>query len=271
MVDARNQNPAFPAYYNLTIYPAGSIFLALHPNPFYNFYMHQAFHLYRLQQIDIQIDQAESVIAEVDHLIASDETIRSAKNTTEAARTQLHLAQQRLKQAEFAVHEQQAKIALSEASLYSGRLHNPKELQDLQKEITSLKKHLAVLEDNQLEAMMSLEECEAHDSSAQQQLNTAESAFAEKSAGLLGKKEQNLHQLERLRVERAAALTLPSAEAIQTYEMLRKRKSGVAVTTAKNGACTVCGGTIRPSEVQNARATQGFVYCSNCGRILYAG
>lgn len=233
--------------------------------------MNQPFHLYRLQQIDLQIDRAEVSLASLNRLLSGDETIREAAQAVEEAGKTLHLAQQKLKQTEFSVRDQQLKIAQSEAKLYSGKLHNPKELQDLQKEIASLKKHLSVLEDLQLEAMMKTEESEEAAAAAQKSLVAAQAAFSEKSAGWSGQKEQELHILERLRSERDAALTLVTPDSIQTYTFLRRRKSGVAVTTAKDGSCTVCGATIRPSELQEARTAQVFVYCGSCGRILYTG
>ena len=233
--------------------------------------MNQAFHLYRLQQIDTQIDQAESSIAEVDRIMAEDATMREAQSTADEASKALHQAQQALKQAEFAVHEQQMKIGQSEASLYSGRIHNPKELQDIQKEIASLKKHLAVLEDQQLELMMALEEAEARDTAARENQARVTAAFVENSAGWTGKKEQNLRSLERLQAERGAAKSLVSPQSLRVYDALRKKKNGIAVTLPKDGSCTVCGGEIRPSEVQAARAAPNFVYCESCGRIIYAG
>lgn len=234
--------------------------------------MNQPFHLYRLQQIDTQIDQAEANISTLNSLLAGDEAVLTAKRESEEAARALHQAQQRMKEADFAVSEQQLKISQSEAKLYSGKLHNPKELQDLQKEIASLQKYLKeTLENHQLEAMIALEECETRDSAARAAELQAQASFAEKSAGWLGKKEQEVRLLERLKSERAAALSLVTAESLQIYTALRRRKSGVAVTTARDGACTVCGATIRPSEIQAARAAQDFVYCTSCGRILYAG
>jgi predicted nucleic acid-binding Zn-ribbon protein len=163
------------------------------------------------------------------------------------------------------------KIAQSEAKLYGGKLHNPKELQDIEKEIVSLKKHLDVLVDQQLEAMMAVEDCETADASARETLIGARASFMEKSAGLLGKKDSHLHILERLNSERSAALSLVDPTALQTYNNLRRRKSGVAVTTITDGSCSVCGGEIRPSELQSARVSQTLVYCSSCGRIFYTG
>lgn len=233
--------------------------------------MNQAFHLYRLQQIDTQIDQVEASLAEINRRLAGDEAVQQGMQAVEGAEKALHRCNQALKQAEFAVHEQQMKIAQNEASLYSGRIHNPKELQDIQKEIASLKKHLAVLEDHQLETMLAVEEAEAQDKTARAALTKAQATFAEKSSGWLGQKELLTHTLERLRAERAPALSLVAKESLQLYENMRKRKSGVAVTTIQDGSCSVCGASIRPSELQAARSAQDLVVCSSCGRILYAG
>lgn len=233
--------------------------------------MNPAFHLYRLQQIDTQIDQAESSLAEINRLLAGDEVVRQASEAQQAADKALRQAQQVLKKAEQAVKDQQIKIGQSEASLYSGRIHNPKELQDIQKEIASLKKYLASLEDSQLEAMVAQEEAEAQVQAAQAGLTQAQAAFAEKTAGWLGEKEQLSRNLERLKAERQASLSLTVDAHMKIYDNLRKSKRGVAVTIVKEGSCSVCGGTIRPSELQTARSATDLVYCGSCGRILYAG
>jgi predicted nucleic acid-binding Zn-ribbon protein len=144
-------------------------------------------------------------------------------------------------------------------------------MQDVEKELVSLRKHLSVLEDHQIEAMLALEESEASDTAAREALTRAQAAFTEKSAGWLGKKEQETRLLERLKAERAVALPPVTPENLKTYDGLRRRKSGVAVATASDGSCSVCGGTIRPSELQAARTAQELVFCSSCGRIFYAG
>lgn len=233
--------------------------------------MNQAFLLYRLQQIDTQIDQAEASLAEVNRLLASDETVRQAQQVVDDAETVLRHSRQTLKEAEFAVREQQIKIGQNEASLYGGRIKNPKELQDLQKELASLKKYLGELEEKQIEAMIIQEEAEAQAQAAEAALTKAQAAFHERSAGWLGQKEQLQRNLDRLRAEREAPLSQVPAQDLKVYETLRKRKSGVAVTTVKEGACSTCGGTFRPAELQQARASQELFYCKSCGRIFYAG
>jgi len=233
--------------------------------------MNRAFHLFRLQQIDTQIDQTLAKLQEIDRLLADDEAVRQAQKTADELNAALRQASQNLRQLEFAVKEQQLKIAQSETILYSGKVRNPKELQDLQKEIASFKNHLAALEDQQLDAMLAQEELQAHLDDAQATLAQTRASYVERSAGWLGQKEQLNRGLERLQTERVTAVSPVSAEDLKTYESIRKRKSGVAVTSVKDGSCAVCGAAIRPSELQTARSAQELVFCSTCGRILYSG
>lgn len=233
--------------------------------------MNQAFHLYRLQQIDSQIDQIDQRLAELERLLSGDEAVQNASRQADETGRALEKSRETLKEAEFAVHEQALKIEQAENTLYSGKVRNPKELQDLQKDIASLRKHLGVLEDRQLESMLAAETAEAGDEEARAQLAQAQAAFSEQSAGWRGQREQMLRTRERLSAERAPALSLVTDEARTLYDRLRQRKNGVAVTSVADGSCVVCGATIRPSEVQAARAAQDLSYCSTCGRILYTG
>jgi predicted nucleic acid-binding Zn-ribbon protein len=233
--------------------------------------MNQAFHLYRLQQIDTQIDQVVASLSEIEKLLSGDETVNTARHLLEDLSKLLQHDRQALKNIEFAVKEQQIKIAQVESTLYGGKVRNPKELQDLQKDIASLKKHLAVLEDKQLEVMMAVEEKENQVKQADNQLSLAQAALSEKSSGWLGQKDHFLRLLDRLKAERTTAAPPIAPDSIEIYEKIRKRKSGIAVTSALDGSCTVCGASIRPMELQAARTAQDLVYCTSCGRILYVG
>lgn len=233
--------------------------------------MNQAFQLFRLQQIDSQIDQIDQRVAELDRLLAGDETVQNARRRAEETHRALEKARKALKETEFAVHEQALKIEQTENTLYSGKVRNPKELQDLQKDIASLKKHMGVLEDRQLEAMVAVESAEEDDEQARAQLAQAQASFSEQSAGWRGQRDQLQRTRERLTAERAPALSPITDETRILYDRLRQRKNGVAVTSVTDGSCAVCGATIRPSEVQVARASQDLSYCSTCGRILYTG
>ena len=112
--------------------------------------MSQTFKLYRLQQIDREIDRGNARLKEIEIELADDSQIKRSEKRVEAARTEREQAAKELRIAEQGVQDQRMKIERSEATLYGGKVANPKELQDLQQEGESLRKHLSTLEDLQL-------------------------------------------------------------------------------------------------------------------------
>src|SRR5688500_11179968 len=97
--------------------------------------------LYRLQQVDRQIDQARAQLEIIQKTLENDAELRDSLAKVEEAQTGHHVARHELKNAEVETLGQKAKIEQAEASLYGGRVQNPKELQDLQKDVASLKKY----------------------------------------------------------------------------------------------------------------------------------
>src|SRR6185369_12318167 len=117
--------------------------------------------LFRLQQVDSQIDRARSQLDQIRKTIENDVELKKALTLVESSQVELQIAKSNLKNAEAEAEAQKIKIEQIEASLYGGSVHNPKELQDLQRDVASLKKHLATLEERELEAMLISEKAEA--------------------------------------------------------------------------------------------------------------
>ena len=233
--------------------------------------MNSALMLYRLQKIDTQIDQVKNRMAEIDRLLNEDAALRGARQALSDAEQQQDQARQALKQAEQQVESQQIKIEDSETSLYGGRIHNPKELQDLQNDVASLKKYLLALENQQLEAMVALEQADGGVQEKQTALKIVEGQHATQHAAHLGSKSSYQKELERLDAERKAITPSISPDDIRLYDKLRSQKRGIAVVAVSESACEACGATLTPAEWQNARTSNKLNYCPTCGRILYAG
>ncbi len=233
--------------------------------------MNQAFHLTRLQRIDLQIDQFNSRIKEIDRLLSANEAVREAEKSVRQEEAAESKARQRLMMAENAVEAQRIKIETNEAALYAGKIHNPKELQDLQNDIASRKRNLAALEDEQLEAMLTLDDAEKMVKSSKKNLDEVQARFISQNANLAGEKTKIKESLQRLMGEREAALKPLTPESISLYQRLREQKHGIAVATVEDGACSACGTELRPAELQAARSPHNIVFCASCGRILYSG
>lgn len=232
--------------------------------------MSQSSTLYRLQQIDSQLDQSRQRCEVIAKILQDDVAIQQARAQLQQAEAELQAAQKALRQAEDAVQAQNIKIELTEANLYGGKVRNPKELQDLQNEAAALKRHREVLEDRQLEAMVAVEEAEAQLASTQTALNETTARIMEQHAGLKGEQTERKHDIERLDVERQAVLGSISPVDLNHYEQLRQQRRGVAVAKINNRSCSACGSLLNTSVTQAASASQ-LAHCPTCGRILYAG
>jgi uncharacterized protein len=233
--------------------------------------MNQSAYLHRLQRIDTQIDQTENRLAEIERLLSEDERIRLARQALEDSKRILEKSRLALRSAEHNVQTTRIKIEQSEASLYGGSIRNPKELQDLQREIESLKRHQAALEDLQLQAMLEQEESEESERMAQAGFHQAEAEVTEQKSGLVGERDGLLKNKARLLAERAAALPAVLPANLEIYNRIREQKKGTAVSLVDDDTCTICGAEVRPGESQASRMQATLHYCTSCGRILFAG
>ena len=92
--------------------------------------------LFRLQQVDRQIDRAQSQLNEIRKTLENDVELHEAMLRLDVAQKEYHHTRHDLQLAEAEAQSQQIKIQQAEASLYGGSVHNPKELQDLQNDIS---------------------------------------------------------------------------------------------------------------------------------------
>lgn len=232
--------------------------------------MSAALGLYRLQQVDSQIDQIQSRLKAIQQTIENDAELRAATEQLAASEHKYKDAEQTLKQSEAEVKKQSIKIEQTESNLYGGHVHNPKELQDLEKEAASLKRHLQTLEERQLEAMLDVETAEKEWQNAKAEFEGVRSRLGQQN-GDLTQESGLLHKdLERLNSEHQAVISDIAPQTMNIYKQLRQQRRGIAVATVSDSSCAACGTTLTPSQQQSARSTSQLFYCPSCGRILYA-
>jgi len=226
--------------------------------------------LFRLQQIDSQIDRVKARLNVIQRTLDNDKKVKDALTQFEQADSNNNQAMRQVKNAEAEANDLKIKIEQTESNLYSGNVRSPKELQDLQLEASSLKKHLAILEERELEAMLSAESAEAEKEKAERELNYVQEQTGNESKTLLEEKKQLASQMESLAQERQAARSPLDSALLEIYEDLRKQKRGVAVAETDDNACAACGTNLTAALQQNARSQNKLAYCPSCGRILFA-
>ena len=232
--------------------------------------MSAALGLYRLQQVDSQIDQIVARLKTIQETLENDLELKAATVHFEISNKKCKDAERALKLIEAEVQKQRIKIEQTESSLYGGRVHNPKELQDLQKDVASLKKHLETLEERELEAMLLVESTEKEEQLAQTELERVKSSRGDQNRDLTKESEVLRKDRERLDSERKAVMGNLESKTVGIYDQLRQQRRGIAVTTLRDNSCTACGTTLTASQQQSARSTSQLFYCPTCSRVLYA-
>ncbi|MCS6995302.1 MAG: hypothetical protein N2117_06345 [Anaerolineales bacterium] len=233
--------------------------------------MSAALHLYRLQQIDTRLDQLNARLVAIRNALEHDADLQAARRSQQEAEGRLKEAERALGEAERESAAQRIKLEQAEASLYSGKIHNPKELTDLQNDVAALKRRLSALEDHQLEAMLALEEARAALEAAQKAYLVTQGQVISKNAALKTEQDALEKEREALLAQRLAVVPAVPAAFLAQYETLRQQKRGVAVTALSDDACNACGAVITRAHAQTARHAQQLVNCPSCGRILFAG
>jgi predicted nucleic acid-binding Zn-ribbon protein len=233
--------------------------------------MSRASNLYRLQELDLDLDRSRNRIEEIKVTLEDDEEVRRYQRSLDEADEVLKNTRTVNLGAEHAVATQREKIAQTESKLYGGLIRNPKELQDLQQEAESLKRFLMTLEDRLLEAMIGLEDAVQKQILAREDLNRVEEAHAALHKDLKQEHEELEIRISRCTAEREAALENVSREDLTLYQELRKRKCGVAIALLQEGSCSICGLNLARSIQQAIGSGTELITCNQCGRILYAG
>jgi hypothetical protein len=233
--------------------------------------MSQIFNLYRLQQLDSQLDTALTKLSEFEQLLQNDDEVRESQKNYDQQQEQLRSLNQSLSKIEHEVKQQNIKIEQSESTLYGGKVKNPKELKDLENEVASLKKYLRVLEERELEALIAVEEQTKITEQAQIQLKQVIQTYEVKNADCIREIEQLRKEIAQLENEKQILIQGIPKDYFDRYQQIRQLKKGIAVTRIIDKSCAACGTTLTGGLIQDSRLPDKIVLCPSCGRILYGG
>ena len=233
--------------------------------------MSRASGLYRIQEIDREFDRLKGRLEEIRITLEDSSEIAQLKTGLDARETATAATITAARHAENEVDDQRLKLQRTEQSLYGGGVTNTKELEDLQMEAESLKRHLETLEDRYLAVMLEQEEAEITQEQSSVALKEAESRQRNLNETLITERDEIDRRLANLEAEREAALASVSDEDLATYEKLRTQLGGVGVVILNGDSCGACGLTLPASSRQLVSSGDELIRCSQCSRILYGG
>ena len=230
--------------------------------------MSQAQALYQVQQIELKIIELTKQVKGINTQLEDDEELRQASEQFDLAETRLTECDKRSAELERELEAVLEKRKGAEAQLYSGRVTNPKELQDMQMEVEALTRRKSQLDDQLLALLESRDHAAAQFEDKNQTLEETKGAHQALHKELQQEKTSHGSEIETLLTKRKAAQERASGAALKTYNAMRKAKGNRPVAVLKDNACTICGIEQDPSVIKAINRGDQLVRCNNCDRIL---
>lgn len=171
---------------------------------------------------------------------------------------------------ESKIAQADAKIETANRSLYSGSVTASRELQALEADIASLKKHRSELEDQELEILVEREPHDAVLAEAEVRRNTID----QEAMGLrVAATEASINidsDVTGHTADRAVLASEIDETSLALYESVRAKNRGVGIARIEHGACMSCHLTIPSVELDRiSRLSESAVIrCEECSVIL---
>lgn len=226
--------------------------------------------LWKLAQIDNQIlevrkraaslDIGQKVQAEIDALHAQDAEIGGKYRALASERKDLELAQQSLED----------KLKKFDKQLYGGSVVNPREVENIEKEIANLKKTREKQDDRLLELMEEEPPAKEAADKILAQIEVKKQQLAEKRKAAVVVKGQLEEAFKTLNAKRPEATKGISPTVLAKYEAIRQKHGGIGMVEVDRRAVS-CGGcgTKLPERTIEALKDEKMASCEACHRILY--
>ncbi len=230
--------------------------------------MNQAEALYQLQQVDLQLVRQQKRLDEISTQLGERQAVDDAQAAVTQTEQRLVPMRTRTLDLDLELKSIQQKAQQTEQQLYSGSVKNPKNMQEMQQEIDSLKRRTAELEERLLETMFQSEEIQAELDHQRTVLAEVTSTWEASHAELLKEQAEIQQAMQQLQQKRQEALKPVQPENLKMYMALKPRKAHQPVSVLKDVSCSVCGIEQTMNIVQQVRRGDQLITCTNCGRIL---
>jgi hypothetical protein len=236
----------------------------------------QAQGLLTLAEKDLEIGRLQKQLDEMPDktaILDLRHRIKDVEALAEKAERFVHKANAVLRQLEDESASISAHLDAEQAKATSGETSNHKELQNLARELESLRKQK---DRKETETLQQMERVEAGEAQAAKIAGSLEKAHA-KEAQLIARFQERggalQQRLDALTKERAAVAALMRSELLGRYERTRSAKHGIGVGVLEGSRCSVCRIELPAERAQalreDARRTGDPVgMCPNCRRIL---
>lgn len=221
-----------------------------------------------LQKLDSAAQEAERCLAEEpDRLRAMEMKLEAARQQVDASKARLTENQntRRAIEKDVAVHQGR----LSKFREQAMAVKTNQEYHAIQHEIAFAQTEIKTLEDTILELMVDADDLTAAVKRADASLASDQKTVDADKKALVAEQAELKARLERLHAERGELVAALDPKVLGIFELVSRRRHGVAVAEARDGICTICHVRLRPQVFNTVRRNEEIVQCDTCQRILH--
>ena len=227
--------------------------------------------LYSLQKIDLEIDNLKLRLAEIEASLGETSELLESRERVVNCQKEIKTMTDKQKDMEFDTSDVQERVKSVKNKLYSGKIRNPKELENLQADLNYLEPVAEKREDELLQLLLEIEDAQVKLADAESNFSHVESEWERDQGIFLQEKESKVSKLSKLEKDRLKAGNGYDSSLLKLYDRLREMKSGRAVTTVQGSLCSECRISLPTSVLKKARTGQALVQCVSCERIIDIG
>jgi predicted nucleic acid-binding Zn-ribbon protein len=221
-----------------------------------------------LQKLDTAVLDAERrIAAEPERRQALDARLEAARQRVDAAKERLAASQSARRSVEKDLGVHQGRLSKYREQLMSVKTNV--EYQAMQKEIEFAQSEIKDLEDKILERMLEADELVAALKTSETELAALHKQVEAEKVTLTGELEELKSLLVRMAGERQELVGTLDPHVMATFELVSRRRNGIAVAEALDGICTICHVRLRPQVFNTVRRNDQIVQCDSCNRILF--
>jgi len=224
--------------------------------------------LHELQKVDYRIYQREQALKALDTGDALKQRAIEIMKRHDTAAAELHKLEAEQRDAELSLKTVEGKKKIVHDKLYSGRVTNPKELGDLEKDEEMLAHQVGHQEEILLELMDSVEAVQTRESALAAELDAAKRKWKDTVIHTQAENARLRKELVELRPERdRLAAPIPKL-LLRRYDEIRNSHDGIGMAVTGNDICPVCHVKLTPQTILELREGEELTFCANCSRIL---
>ena len=225
--------------------------------------------MFALQELDIILDRVQTEHDKTEHELNNGDTVKDLETELERDSEWLQETELQQKASKLEAESQKERSESLNSQLYGGEITNPRDLESLEREASNVL-HLV----EQQEAAISqitekIEEAQSKKDDLESKLDEAKTAWGIRKSELQAALKELNAKRAGFEGKRSKLTEGLDATSLQHYEMLRKRKGGVAVVKVQRGLCQGCRMSLPTHQQQRVRNGSQMVLCASCGRMLF--